>query len=154
MQVSKISFNPNFTAKKKNSSITAGTAALIILATPVAAQTPEDFFDKRLEKTHVMAPQCFIYGVAKGENKSAKQKFAEIDSIGYRDSLLTKYEVINAEREYYKTHYRKELSSVRERYTTELFDRLANAFNKDNDNKSISFSEYLDIMKAYKESRE
>lgn len=154
MQVSKISFNPNFTANKKNSSLKVGTAALIILATPVAAQTPEDFFDKQTEKRHVLVPQCFLYGTSKAKNKSTGQNFAEIDSIGYRDSILTKYEVINAEREYYKNHYRKEISPVRERYTIDLFDKLANAFNKDNDNKSISFSEYLDIMKAYKESRE
>lgn len=155
MQVSKVSFNPYFTSNKKASKLKTGAAALIILAVPVSAQTQQDVFTQQPQHKNVAIPECFKYGVTTNRNKSTSETFSEIDSMGFKNGFLTKYEVVDAERAYWKNNYRKEMSNVRERYTEDLFDRLSKQYNHENSStESIDYEEFLDIMQAYKKSKD
>lgn len=148
MKLSKISYNPNFEARKKHNNLKAGTLALVLFAVPVSAQQlQQDSFEKR---QIVRVPKSFVYGTDKKKDKSYREIFSEINEQGFKDSVLTKYEVLKAEEEYWKNVHKQPLSPARRNYTKDLFDRLI----QNSDSKSIDYKAYLEIMKAYEESKD
>lgn len=153
MQVSKVSLSPNFTSNKKASKLKTGTAALIILAAPVYAQPQQDIFQPQHKR--VAIPECFKYGTSKNKRQTPEKTFSEIDSMGYKNGFLAKYEVLEAERAYWQNNYKRDISRARERYTEDLFDRLSKQYNHENSSTdTIDYEEFLDIMQAYKKSKD